>query len=167
MTFSSIVAIIGGIVTAGCAIAGAIAGIRARRAQERRDEEIKRAEHQEVLDRIRERRAAQREARMRVAYTPALTPTTNEIHHFYHPMGQQQPVEYYPQSTYQQCQSNYYSNQNQYMNPGYAYGYSYKDPVYRGEIEIGNRSKIQMGGYNPYQYNSYNYYPQANYAYAV
>ena len=39
MTLSTIIAVIGGIVTAACAIAGAIAGIKARRAEERRQEE--------------------------------------------------------------------------------------------------------------------------------
>ena len=53
MSIGSIIAIIGGIVTAGCAIAGAIAGIRARKAEERRVEEMRKAEHEARLQRIR------------------------------------------------------------------------------------------------------------------
>ena len=64
MSIGSIIAIIGGIVTAGCAIAGAIAGIRARKAEERRVEEIRRFEHGERLRVLRERR----ESRMMNSY---------------------------------------------------------------------------------------------------
>lgn len=179
MTFSTIVAIIGGIVTAGCAIAGAIAGIKARRAQERRDEEYRKAEHESRMNRFRNR-AQRTVAAPAPVTTPQPTTTTNEVHYYYHAPNQQNPIEYYPQNTYQQAQ-NYYANNNQYMNQqssypnygnGYTYGYAYNEPVYRGEREIGMRSKMELqqamnAQYNPYQ-NSYSgYYYQPYYAYAV
>lgn len=165
MSFGSIIAIIGGIVTAGCAIAGAIAGIKARRAQEARNEEMRKAEHEARLQRIREANAQRQPVQMQQAYPVQQMyqqPMTGEIHHYYHGIPQQ----------YQ----NYYQTQNQYMNQGYgnnygySYGNSYNDPVYPGERAIGNMSKMQMlQSFYPQQtyQQQYSYYGTPQYAYAV
>lgn len=168
MTFSSIIAIIGGIVTAGCAIAGAIAGIRARKAEEKRQEELKRAEHEARIQRIREANNA-RYLQNTTAQTyptyPAYPaayqqPVNNEVHYYYHNIPQ------YP---------NY--DQNQYMNQysgygrcNYAYGNQTRDDVYPGERAIGNMSKMQlwqrmMPQQNMFQ--SFGYYNRPQYAYAA
>lgn len=166
MNISTIIAIIGGIVTAGCAIAGAIAGIRARKAQEARNEEMRKAEHEARLQRIREANNA-RYLQNTQAYPPTQMyhqqPVNNEVHYYYHAIPQQQN---YP---------NYYQPQNSYMNHGYvnnvgySYGNQYDEPVYRGEREIGNMSKMQMLQRLYPQQNSFwesGYYAQPQYAYA-
>lgn len=164
MTFSSIIAIIGGIVTAGCAIAGVIAGIRARKAQEVRNEELKRAEHEARLQRIREANNARYLQNTTVQAYPTYPtayqqPMNNEVH-YYHNIPQ------YP---------NY--DQNQYMNHysgygrcNYAYGNQTRDDVYPGERAIGNMSKMQlwqrmMPQQNMFQ--SFGYYNRPQYAYAA
>ena len=168
MTFSSIIAIIGGIVTAGCAIAGAVAGIRARKAEEKRQEELKRAEHEARIQRIREANNA-RYLQNTTAQTyptyPAYPagyqqPVNNEVHYYYHNIPQ------YP---------NYVQNQymNQYSGYGgcnYAYGNQTRDDVYPGERAIGNMSKMQlwqrmMPQQNMFQ--SFGYYNRPQYAYAA
>lgn len=166
MSIGSVIAIIGGIVTAGCAIAGAIAGIRARKAEERRAEEMRRAEHGERLRALRERRESRMMGmnNMNSSYTmqPVQMPATNEVHYYYHNIPQQ-PVGY---SGYGQNQNNYMNRG--YVNSGYSYGNQYNDSVYRGEREIGNRSKMQlMQRFFPQQYQQTGYYPQQQYAYAV
>lgn len=168
MSIGSIIAIIGGIVTAGCAIAGAIAGIRARKAEERRAEEMRKAEHETRLQRIREAREARsmmmNSQPTRQTYVqPVQTPTTNEVHYYYHNIPQQ-PVGY---SGYGQGQNNY-MNQG-YVNSGYSYGNQYNDSMYRRECEIGNVSKMQMlRRFFPQSYQQQTgYYPQQQYAYAV
>lgn len=158
MTFSSIVAIIGGIVTAGCAIAGAIAGIRARKAREAREEELRKVEHEANLLELKEKLAMRRNRKNATTY-----PTNNtDIHHYYHNI---------PQQTYP---TNNWQGQNQYMNQGYvksgySYGNSYNEPIYAGERAIGNMSKLEMlrQRFYPNAMYQYNYYPQPQYAYAV
>lgn len=168
MSFGSIVAIIGGIITAGCAIAGAIAGIRARKAEEKRREEMRKAEHDAALQRIKDsipaRKFLMRNRQMNQGYVqPVQTPVSNEVHYYYHNIPPQQPVGY---SGYGQVQNNY-MNQG-YANSGYSYGNQYSDAVYRGEREIGNMSKMQMlQRFFPRQYQPTGYYPQQQYAYAV
>lgn len=169
MSISSVIAIIGGIVTAGCAIAGAIAGIRARKAQEARAEEMRRAEHEARLQRIREANNARYTQNTQIqpvqSYQPQ--PVNNEVHYYYHTIPQN-PVQTYP---------NYYQphNPNQYMHHGYTnsggymYGNSYDEPVYRGEREIGNMSKMQMWQNLYPRQNAFwqhGYYSQPQYAYA-
>ena len=93
---------------------------------------------------------------------PVQTPATNEVHYYYHNIPQQ-PVGY---SGYGQNQNNYMNQR--YVNSGYSYGNQYNDSVYRGEREIGNRSKMQlMQRFFPQQYQQTGYYPQQQYAYAV
>lgn len=167
MSIGSVIAIIGGIVTAGCAIAGAIAGIRARKAEEKRREEARNAAHEAELQRIKAsapaRKFLMRRRRMNQGYVPPVqTPATNEVHYYYHNM----PGEYGYYTGSQQPQNNY-MNQG-YVNSGYSYGNQYNDSVYRGEREIGNRSKMQlMQRFFPQQYQQTGYYPQQQYAYAV
>jgi hypothetical protein len=167
MSIGSIIAIIGGIVTAGCAIAGAIAGIRARKAEERRAEEMRKAEHEARLQRIRDAREARSmmmnpQPMGQTCVQPVQMPATNEVHYYYHNM----PGEYGYYTGSQQPQNNY-MNQG-YVNSGYSYGNQYNDSVYRGEREIGNRSKMQlMQRFFPQQYQQTGYYPQQQYAYAV
>ena len=164
MSIGSVIAIIGGIVTAGCAIAGAIAGIRARKAEERRAEEMRKAEHGARLQRIREARSMMMNSQpaQQTYVQPVQTPATNEVHYYYHNIPQQ-PVGY---SGYGQNQNNYMNQR--YVNSGYSYGNQYNDSVYRGEREIGNRSKMQlMQRFFPQQYQQTGYYPQQQYAYAV
>ena len=183
MTASAIIALIGGIATAACAIAGAIAGIRARRAREAQEQRVRDAEYQAKLDRLAELR------RMRFAQqTPATTqapvqqvPTNGEIHCYHHNVGTTQVTQtpyvpaqtsYPPQTTYGQVQQSYY--QNPYMNSAYqgynGYGAAYNDAVYPTERLIGEISKRNMymrqcGTYQPTSYNTY--YPQSvPYAYA-
>lgn len=167
MSIGSVIAIIGGIVTAGCAIAGAIAGIRARKAEERRAEEMRKAEHETRLQRIREAREARSmmmnsQATRQTYVQPVQTPTTNEVHYYYHNIPQQSAG----YSGYGQGQNNY-MNQG-YVNSGYSYGNQYNDSMYRRECEIGNVSKMQMlRRFFPQQYQQTGYYPQQQYAYAV
>ena len=167
MTFSSIIAIIGGIVTAGCAIAGAIAGIRARKAEEKRQEELKRAEHEARLQRIREANNARYLQQPQIqnmnqypTYPTYQQPMNNEVHYYYHNIPQ------YP---------NYVQNQymNQYSGYGgcnYAYGNQTRDDVYPGERAIGNMSKMQLWQRMMPQQNvfhSFGYYNRPQYAYAA
>lgn len=164
MTFSSIVAIIGGIVTAGCAIAGAIAGIRARKAREAREEELRKAEHEARMARIREAREARlAQSTQVVQQVPVQQPMVQpEVHHYYHNIPQQS----YPTNNWQG--QNQYMNQG-YVKSGYSYGNSYNEPIYAGERAIGNMSKLEMlrQRFYPNTMYQYNYYPQAQYAYAV
>ena len=179
MSIGTLIAAIGGIITAGCAIAGVIAGIRARRAQERRNEELREVEHRDNVQTLRERLAARRQARRQqaqptqpVAYQTYAT-TPNEIHHYYYgapqPQYPQQVVQTPIPGTYQQIQQPQYY-QNSYVQPGYAYGYQSNDSVYPIERAIGNMSKMQMyqNSMQPYQNNYVTnyYYPKAHYAYA-
>lgn len=169
MTFSGIVALIGGVVTAGCAIAGIVSGIRARKAAERQAEEMRRAEHEARLEEIRCNN--NRNYIQGIQYIPYQQPAyqqpvNNEVHYYYHNIPQ-------PQQYYMQPQQNYQQYQQQ---TGYypSTGYAYNEPVYRGEQEIGLASRMQLfqnlrNWIHPqYQYQQqYNYYPQANYAYAL
>lgn len=170
MTFSSIIAIIGGIVTAGCAIAGAIAGIRAKRAQDARNEEMRRAEHEARLQRIREANNARYLQQPQIqnmnqypAYPAYQQPVNNEVHYYYHNIPM--PMQQYPNNV-----------QNQYMNQysgyggcNYAYGNRSRDDVYPGERAIGNMSKMQLfQRFAPQQstFQSFGYYNRPQYAYA-
>lgn len=182
MTLSTIIAVIGGIVTAACAIAGAIAGIKARRAEERRQEELRRAEHQARINQITENN------RMRIRELISRRSQNTEPA-YQQPVNNntvQQNYNNTPVNTYPTPVSNYaYGNNiypnNQYTGYGgyggyggsnYAYGPSTCDDVYRGEREIGNISKMEMyqqlmrrQSYypqNPYQYAAYPYYAYAS-----
>lgn len=185
MTLSTIIAVIGGIVTAACAIAGAIAGIKARQAEERRQEELRRAEHQARIDQISENnRMRIRELISRRAQNTQLVyqqpVNNNTVQQNYN----NTPVNTYPTpvSNYAYGNNTYPNNNNQYTGYGgyggycganYAYGPSTYDDVYRGEREIGNISKMEMyqqlmrrqsyySQQNPYQYAAYPYYAYAS-----
>lgn len=165
MTFSSIIAIIGGIVTAGCAIAGVIAGIRARKAQEARNEEIRKAEHEARLQRIREANASRIQNAFRLnnrntnQQTVYPQPVNNEVHYYYHNIPQQQ----YPNNT------QYVNQYSGYGKCDYAYGNQTRDDVYPGERAIGNMSKMQLWQRMMPQQNifqPFGYYNRPQYAYA-
>lgn len=172
MTFSSIIAIIGGVVTAGCAIAGAIAGIRARKAEERRREEMAKAEHEARIQRIRESNNARYLQNTTVQAAPSNMyptypqPVNNDVYYYnngYQPVQQYQQYPNYPQN-------NYINNYSGYGNGNYAYGSQTRDTVYPGERAIGNMSKMQllqriMPQQNPFQ--MFGYYNQPQYAYAA
>lgn len=169
MTFSGIAALIAGVVTAGCAIAGIISGIRARKAAERRADEMRRAEHEARLAEIRNRAANRNHESIHYVPVQQTQPVSNgEVHHYYHYDTSPQPAYVQPPiQTYQQPQ------QNPYPSTGYAYS----EPVYRGEQEIAAASRMQFLQnlrsrlFPQYQQQYYqqpiNYYPQANYAYAL
>lgn len=167
MTFSSIIAIIGGIVTAGCAIAGAVAGIRARKAQEARNEEMRRVEHEARIQRIREANNARylqnttaQPCPTYPAYPVYQQPVNNEVHYYYHNIPQ------YPNYV----QNQYMNHYSGYGGCNYAYGNQTRDDVYPGERAIGNMSKMQlwqrmMPQQNMFQ--SFGYYNRPQYAYAA
>lgn len=168
MTFSSIIAIIGGIVTAGCAIAGAVAGIRARKAEEKRQEELKRAEHEARIQRIREANNARYLQQPQIqnmnqypAYPVAYQqPVSNEVHYYYHNIPQ------YPNYV----QNQYMNHYSGYGGCNYAYGNQTRDDVYPGERAIGNMSKMQLWQrMMPQQsmFQSFGYYNRPQYAYAA
>jgi hypothetical protein len=175
MTFLSIIAIIGGIVTAGCAIAGAIAGIRARKAEEKRQEELKRAEHEANIQRIRDANNARYLQQPHIqnmnqypvypAYPTAYQqPMNNEVHYYYHNIPM--PMQQYPNYV----QNQYMNHYSGYGGCNYAYGNQTRDDVYPGERAIGNMSKMQlwqrmMPQQNMFQ--SFGYYNRPQYAYAV
>lgn len=190
MTFSSIVAIIGGIVTAGCAIAGAIAGIRARRAQEARNEEIRNAEHRARLSMMTNSTPQNNVQNYPSYVNQPQQPVRGEIHHYYHGFPQQSENNMYSgnnwnnncYSTYQQNinrqYGNFYNpdaytqnqNNNNWYNGGgynnYAYGSSYGSTEYkpyRYEKYIGDRSKMEMmRNSNYYNSTGYNNYNSFN-----
>ena len=168
MTFSSIIAIIGGIVTAGCAIAGAVAGIRARKAEEKRQEELKRAEHEARIQRIREANNARYLQQPQIqnmnqypAYPVAYQqPVSNEVHYYYHNIPQ------YPNYV----QNQYMNHYSGYGGCNYAYGNQSRDNVYPGERAIGNMSKMQLfQRFAPQQspFQTFGYYNRPQYAYAA
>lgn len=166
MSISGIIALVAGVVTAGCAIAGAIAGIRARKAQEARNEEMRRAEHEARLESMRDRRNRHYVETVQYVPAPNYQQTTNgEVHHYYHTAPNQLQFPMYPA----QCQYQYPCEQNTYQNQGYVYN----EPVWRGEQQIGEYSRmnyfqnIRNALFPQYQQPQYGYYPQANYAYAV
>jgi hypothetical protein len=172
MTISGVLALVAGAVTATCAIAGAISGIRARKAAERRAEEMRRAEHLARLEEIKNRNRqyvqtiqyvpAQSTPQVHyisteptVQYVPARpSPGGGEIYHYYHNIPQPQtPV---------------YPTQDPYQNQAY----NCTEPVWRGEQEIGARSRMNYfqnlrNMFFPQYQQQYGYYPQAHYAYAV
>ena len=185
MTLSTIIAVIGGIVTAACAIAGAIAGIKARRAEERRQEELRRAEHQARINQITENnRMKIRELISRRSQNTEPVyqqPVNNTVQQNYN----NTPVNTYtaPVSNYAYGNNTYPINQytgyggyggcGRYGGANYAYGPTTYDDVYRGEREIGNISKMEMYQHlmrrqnyypqqNPYQYAAYPYYAYAS-----
>lgn len=181
MTASTIVALISGIVTATCAIAGAIAGIRARRAREAQEEKMRMAENNaRVQNTVNNRNSIFTQA------TPVQmssnTTSNTEIHCYHHNVDnvQHNPMYSYPiPLTCSHGQNGYY--QNPYMNSGYG-GYStgyvacapqntYVDDPWPTERLIGEMSKrnMYMRQHPSYQPQiSYNtYYPQSvPYAYA-
>lgn len=169
MTFSGIAALIAGVVTAGCAIAGIISGIRARKAAEKRAEEMRRAEHEARIAEIKYYTSRRRREVIQTVPVQQTQSTQNgEVHHYYHYDTSPQPAYTQPPiQTYQQPQ------QNPYPSTSYAYS----EPVYRGEQEIAAVSRAQFIQnlrnrlFPQYQQQYYqqpiNYYPQANYAYAL
>lgn len=168
MTFSGIAALIAGVVTAGCAIAGIISGIRARKAAERRAEEMRKAEHDARLAEIKYYTSRRRREVIQTIPVQQTTSTQNgEVHHYYHYDTSPQPAYVQPPiQTYQQPQQNPYPNT----------GYTYSEPVYRGEQEIAAVSRAQFiqnlrnrlfPQYQQQYQQPINYYPQANYAYAL
>lgn len=93
MTLSTLVTIIGGVVTAACAIAGAIAGIRARKAQEARNEEYNKAQHNVRMSSINS--SVQNQVPATINYNTQPTQPVSyvnpeprvireEVHHYYH-----------------------------------------------------------------------------------
>lgn len=179
MTASTIVALISGVVTAACAIAGVIAGIKARRAREAHEEQMRMAEHNARIQNTASTRNSifTQTAPVQMG---AMT-SNNEIHCYHHNADQvhHNPMYSYPTpSTSLQVQNGCY--QNPYMNSGYG-GYSagyvayapqtsYMDDAWPTERMIGEISKrnMYMRQYSTYQPTSYNtYYPQSvPYAYA-
>lgn len=181
MTFSTLLTLIGGVVAAGCAIVGVVASMRSRRESAERAERERDRQHQLQMAEMKDRRERRNIVHTQTCSQPQYIqqPVNGEVHHYYHndnntimntanalaTMNQYQM--YRPQ------QNPFIQSQPQYMNNSYyAYGNRYEDPVYPGEVAIGNRSRIEM--INNWNNNNYSSYPnqyqygyyQPRYAYA-